>query len=63
MAEEGLKKKLKELDMGKLDWNRYNNRRSQVDEQITQLKSHLKALKKRSEERVWLKNQSMGELD
>ena len=63
MAEASLKKKLKELDMGKLDWNRYNNLRSQVDEQITQLKSHLKDLKKRSEERVWLKNQSMGELD
>ena len=63
MAEEGLKKKLKELDMGMLDWKRYNNLRSQVDEQIVQLKSHLKDLKKRSEERVWLKNQSTGELD
>jgi len=63
MAEEGLEKKLKELDMGKLDWNRYNNLRTQVEEPIVQLKSHLKDLKKRSEERVWMKNQTTGELD
>lgn len=63
MAAEALDKKLKELDMGKLDWKRYNNLRSQVEEPITQLKSHLKDLKKRSEERVWLKNQTTGELD
>jgi len=63
MAEEALEKKLKELDMGKLDWKRYNNLRTQVEEPIVQLKSYLKDLKKRSEERVWMKNQSTGELD
>lgn len=63
MAEEELAKKLKELDMGKLDWKRYDNLCTQVEGQITQLKSHLKDLKKRSEERVWLKNQTTGELD
>lgn len=63
MADEALAKKLKELDMGKLDWKRYNNLRSGVDEQITQLKSHLKDLQKRNEERIWLKNQTSGELD
>ena len=62
MAREGLEKKIKELDMGKLDWKRYSNLREQVDEQISQLKSYLKDLKKRSEERVWLKNQTTGEL-
>ena len=45
MADEALAKKLEELDMGKLDWKRYNNLRSQVDEQISQLKSYLKDLK------------------
>jgi len=63
MADEALAKKLEELDMGKLDWKRYNNLRSQVDEQISQLKSYLKDLQKRNEERVWLKNQTTGELD
>lgn len=63
MAAEALKKKLKELDMGKLDWKRYNNLRAQVEEQISQLKSHLKDLKTRSVERVWMKRQTSGELD
>jgi hypothetical protein len=62
MADEALKKKLEELEMGKLDWKRYTNVRERVDEQICQLKSYLKDLKKRSEERVWLKNQTSGEL-
>lgn len=63
MADEALKKKLKELDMGELDWKRYNNLRIQVEEPILQLIGYLKDLKKRSEERVWLKNQMTGELD
>jgi hypothetical protein len=54
MAGEAFKKKLEELQMGKLDWNRYSNLRDQVDEQISQLKGYLRDLKKRSEERVWL---------
>jgi len=63
MAAEALDKKLKELDMGKLDWKRYEYLRNQVDEPITQLKSYLKDLKKRSEEREWVKHQTTGELD
>jgi len=63
MAEEALEQKLRDLDMGKLDWKRYNNLRQKVDVQIQQLRSHLKDLRKRNEERVWLKRQSTGELD
>lgn len=63
MAAEALDKKLKELDMGKLDWKRYEYLRTQVEEQITQLKSYLKDLKKRSEEREWVRHQTTGELD
>mmetsp|Transcript_11171 Transcript_11171/g.23524 ORF Transcript_11171/g.23524 Transcript_11171/m.23524 type:complete len:300 (+) Transcript_11171:361-1260(+) len=63
MAKEAFNEKLKELDMGKLDWKRYQSLRNEVDDEITQLKSLLKDLKRRSEERVWLKNQSNGELD
>jgi hypothetical protein len=54
MTEEALSKKLEELEMGKLDWKRYSSLREQVDEQISQLKGHLRDLKKRSEERTWL---------
>jgi MoxR-like ATPase len=57
MAEEALEQKLKELDMGKLDWDRYDNLRQKVDVQIQQLRNHLKDLKKRNKERVWLKRQ------
>ena len=63
MAEEALEQKLKDLDMGKLDWDRYDNLRKQVDVQIQQLRSHLKDLRRRNEERVWLKRQNTGELD
>ncbi|KAL7519873.1 hypothetical protein ACHAWX_004630, partial [Stephanocyclus meneghinianus] len=63
MAQDALKQKLDELNMGKLDWSRYTHLREQVDEQISQLKSYLRDLRKRSEERVWLKNQTSGELD
>ncbi len=63
MAKEALEQKLKDLDMGKLDWKRYNNLRQKVDVQIQQLRSHLKDLRKRNEERIWLKRQSTGELD
>jgi len=63
MAEDALEKKLKELDMGKLDWKRYNSVRSSVDTQIQHLRSYLKDLQRRNEERVWLKRQTDGELD
>jgi hypothetical protein len=63
MAKDALEKKLKELEMGKRDWKRYSELRERVEESISVLKSHLKHLKKQSEERVWLKKQSTGELD
>jgi len=63
MAKDALQQKLKDINMGNNDWKRYSNLRSRVEEQITQLKSHLREIKKRSEERVWMKKQSSGELD
>ena len=63
MAEEALKQKLQELNMGSRDWSRYNNLRKNVDLQIHQLRSHLKDLQRRNEERVWIKHQTSGELD
>ena len=63
MAREGLEQKLKDLKMGKLDWERYDNLHQHVAVQIQQLQVLLKDIKRRKQERVWLKRQSTGELD
>jgi len=63
MGEAALAEKLKELKMGKLDWERYDNLRQRVEAQIQQLQVHLKDIKRRKEERVWLRRQTTGELD
>lgn len=63
MAKDALEQKLRELDMGKLEWRKYEELRNQVTVQIQQLRNHLKDLRKRSKERVWLKRQNNGELD
>ena len=63
MAKEALDKKLKELDLGEHDWERYNNLRDRVALQIQQLKVLLKDIRRRKEERVWLRRQATGELD
>jgi MoxR-like ATPase len=63
MGERALEEKLKELKMGKLDWERYDRLHQRVEVQIQQLQVHLKDIKRRKEERVWLRRQSTGELD
>lgn len=63
MAKEGLAQKLKDLNMGELDWDRYNSLHQHVAVQIQQLQVLLKDIKRRKQERVWLKRQSTGELD
>ncbi len=63
MAQEALDQKLKELKLGLEDWDRYNSVRERVAAQIQQLQVHLKDIRRRKEERVWLRRQSNGELD
>jgi MoxR-like ATPase len=63
MAEEALEQKLNDLNMGKLDWERYDNLRERVAVQIQQLQVLLKDIQRRKEERVWLRRQSHGEID
>jgi hypothetical protein len=63
MGERALEDKLKELKMGKLDWERYDRLHQRVEVQIRQLQVHLKDIRRRKEERVWLRRQSTGELD
>lgn len=58
-----LEKKLRELSMGKYDWERYKGLRERVALQIEQLRVHLKDLQHRMEERMWLNRQFSGELD
>jgi MoxR-like ATPase len=63
MAKEALEKKLEDLNMGKLDWERYKSVRMNVEEYINDMKRYLKDLKKKQEERQWLFRQTSGELD
>eukprot|EP00977_Amphora_coffeiformis_P014936 scaffold4262_cov169-Amphora_coffeaeformis.AAC.5 len=63
MAKEALEHKLQELNMGKVEWDRYDQLYQQVSLQIQQLRVLLKDIKKRKQERVWLRRQSTGELD
>ena len=63
MAKEALDQKLKELDLGEQDWERYNNLRDGVALQIQQLKVLLKDIRRRKEERTWLRRQVTGEFD
>jgi len=63
MAKEALEQKLQTLNMGKLEWERYDQLHRQVSSQIHQLRVFLKDIKRRKQERVWLRRQSTGELD
>jgi hypothetical protein len=63
MAREALELKLKELDMNKLDWEKYSHLQERVAPQIQQLRVLLGDIKRRKQERTWLKRQSTGELD
>lgn len=63
IAKEELAKKLDSLNLGEYDWQRYNSLRSQVALQIDQLRTHLKDVRLRKEQRTWLKRQTSGELD
>ena len=63
MAREALELKLKELDMNKLDWEKYSDLQERVAPQIQQLRVLLKDINRRKQERTWLKRQTTGELD
>jgi von Willebrand factor A domain-containing protein 8 len=63
MAREALQLKLKELNMNELDWEKYNHLQERVAPQIQQLRVLLRDIKRRKQERTWLKRQSTGELD
>lgn len=63
LAEEGLKKRLEEINMNKRNFEHYLETRSKVETEIGQLKGTMEELARRAKERVWLKRQASGELD
>ncbi|KAG2378887.1 hypothetical protein C9374_008035 [Naegleria lovaniensis] len=65
MAEEAYQKRLQEIDMSKDEMNLYAQYKNNVTQQIDQLRKTLSSLKWKDEEeeRVWVKNQTSGEID
>lgn len=63
IAQEALQKRLDDISMGKDEYDIYNRFRGRVQNQVRQLKTIIDEFSKRSKERVWLRNQSSGELD
>ena len=63
MAAEALAKRLEEISMGKTDYKTFINFKAKVDREIDQLRTVFDELSRRSKERVWLRNQSQGDLD
>ena len=62
MAEEGLRKRLEEIDMGEGEWEAYLSYFDRIQTQVQQLRVVLEAIENKSQERSWLRHQSTGEL-
>lgn len=63
LARAGLQERLRELDMEEVEWERFNYIQERVSPQIQQLQVLLGDVRRRSEERSWMKRQLTGELD
>ncbi|KAL7746699.1 hypothetical protein RI367_007978 [Sorochytrium milnesiophthora] len=63
MGQEGLRKRLAEIHMSEYDAKNYEKFRSAVSHNIRQLRFLLNSLESKQPERVWLRNQTDGELD
>ena len=63
MARQALERRLKEIDMGAGEYQRYTETKARVARQIGELMSVLLEFYKRAREREWKKNQADGELD
>lgn len=63
MAKAAFEARLQEIAMGKNDYQMYQHYRQSVALQVAQLKEILAELSSRGKERVWLRNQSQGNLD
>jgi hypothetical protein len=63
IAKNALSKRLEDISMGKDEYDIYKRFQGRVENQVSQLKAIVTEFKKRSKERVWLRNQTNGELD
>jgi hypothetical protein len=63
MGQKGLAERLKDIDMGKGEWDVYEAYYHRIATQVAQLRTVLESLESKASERVWLKHQSSGELD
>jgi predicted nucleic acid-binding Zn-ribbon protein len=63
MAREAFEKRLQEISMGKNDYQMYQQYLHNIALQVAQLKEILSDISSRGKERVWLRNQSQGNLD
>ena len=63
MAKQAFEERLREISMGKNDYAVFQQYRSNISLQVAQLKEILNDITSRGKERVWLRNQSQGNLD
>jgi hypothetical protein len=63
MAKKAFEARLDEIAMGKNDYQLYQMYRNTIAPQVAQLKEILADISSRGKERVWLRNQSQGNLD
>jgi hypothetical protein len=63
MGKEAFEKRMKDIKMGKQEFENYEYIRNKVQQQANQLRQILEELNVRSQERIWMKNQTHGELD
>ena len=56
-------KYLKQLEMSEMDFDKYEKYKDAVKTEIRELRVTLEGLEAKQSERVWLKNQSTGDID
>ncbi len=63
MAQNALDEKLRQIGMGQEDYDRYKNFSANIQKDVAKLRSILKSVESRTNERGWLRRQSYGEID
>ncbi|KAI8646980.1 AAA domain-containing protein [Parasitella parasitica] len=63
MHDQAMEKMLKKLDMTQSDFQQYNKFMENIRREVRELRVILESVEAKKHERVWLKNQSSGDLD
>lgn len=61
--QEAFEQRMRDINMGKAEFESYERFRNVVQQHATQLRLILEEMTTRAKERVWLRNQNQGELD